>query len=510
MKHLIVVCLLVISAFSSVGQGPRISYTEPEKEDSRRTEFDVIGKIGGNYLVYKNNRNDHAISVYDEDMKIKDRVKLDFIKDRWINTDFIAYQNFFYMVYQYQHRNTLYCVAVKLDANAQKINEPVELDTTHIGFAANNKIYSTVNSDDKQRIMIFKVNSRNQKNFYFTTLLFNQNLQLMNKSRMSMVMEERNDFFTDFLLSNDGDLVFGKFRRMNNNSDFISKVFMIVKHYDANDFSITEIDTQKRILDELKIKVDNTNKRILLNALFYKQRRGNIEGLYTLLMDQKKNTVIEDTVTTFNDELRAQAKGMDANARMAFNDYYIKNIITRKDGGYMIIGESMYSTSRGNSNPFGRGYYSSYGNPWANPLDYYYWSPAYGSLYMPWNRFGGSSTRYYAENILVLSYNANGGLEWSNVISKNQFDDESDNMISYQIVNTGGELHFLFNQFEKRTLLLNDQTIAPNGKVTRNPTLKNLDKGYEFMPRLGKQVSSRQVIIPCLYRSYLCFAKIDF
>jgi hypothetical protein len=96
------------------------------------------------------------------------------------------------------------------------------------------------------------------------------------------------------------------------------------------------------------------------------------------------------------------------------------------------------------------------------------------------------------------------------VIPKSQFDDESDNMISYQIVNTGGELHFLFNQFEKRTLLLSDQTMAPNGKITRNPTLKNLDKGYEFMPRLGKQVSGRQMIIPCLYRSYLCFSKIDF
>jgi hypothetical protein len=508
MKHLLVACLIILSTFSASAQGPRIVYTEPEREDSRRTEFDIIGKVSGNYLVYKNNRNDHAISVYDEDMKLKDRVELDYIKDRWINTDFIAYQNFFYLIYQYQHRNTLYCMGVKLDGNAQKMGEPFELDTTHIGFAANNKIYSTVNSDDKQRIMIFKVNSRNQKNFFFTTLLYNQDLQLLNKGRMSMVMEERNDFFTDFLLSNDGDLVFGKFRRTNGNNDLISKVFMVVKYPEAREFSVAEIDTEKRILDDLKIKIDNTNKRILLNALYYKQRRGNIEGLYTLVMDQKRNAVIADTVTTFNDELRSLAKGADANARMAFNDYYIKNIITRRDGGFMIIGESMYSTSRGGA--FNRGNYFNYGNPWISPIDYYYWSPVYSSLYMPWNRFGGSSTRYYAENIMVLSYDANGGLEWSNVIPKSQFDDESDNMISYQIVNTGGELHFLFNQFEKRTLLLNDHTIAPNGKITRNPTLKNLDKGYEFMPRLGKQVSARQMIIPCLYRSYLCFAKIDF
>ncbi|MEO6915673.1 MAG: hypothetical protein ABI151_08520, partial [Chitinophagaceae bacterium] len=68
----------------------------------------------------------------------------------------------------------------------------------------------------------------------------------------------------------------------------------------------------------------------------------------------------------------------------------------------------------------------------------------------------------------------------------------------------------LFNQFERRKLLLNDQSLNSEGKIIRNPTLKNLDKGYEFMPRFAKQVSSRQIIVPCLYRNYLCFAKIDF
>jgi hypothetical protein len=131
--------------------------------------------------------------------------------------------------------------------------------------------------------------------------------------------------------------------------------------------------------------------------------------------------------------------------------------------------------------------------------------------YMPWNRYGNVGlTRYYAENIMVLSFNHDGGLEWSNVMDKSQYDDETDNMISFQTMNTGTEIHFLFNQYERRTLLLHDQSLTSDGKILRNPTLKNLDRGYEFMPRFGKQVSARQIIIPCLYRNYLCFAKIDF
>ena len=77
-------------------------------------------------------------------------------------------------------------------------------------------------------------------------------------------------------------------------------------------------------------------------------------------------------------------------------------------------------------------------------------------------------------------------------------------------MNTGGELHFLYNQEERRAQLLTDITITPGGEVTRNPTLKNLDRGYEFLPKFAKQVSSRQMIIPCFRNNYICFAKLDY
>ncbi len=510
MTKKICVFLLLLNAFLHAGaQGPRILYTEPERQDSRRTDFEVVGKIGGNFLVYKNNRNDHDICVYDNDMKLKTRVNLD-ASDRWINVDFIPYSDYFYMVYQYQRRNVVYCEALKMDGNAKQIGSPYTLDTSHIGFSASNKIYTTINSDDKQKIMIFKINNRNARNFLFTTFLYSNDLSLIGGNRLNMPMEERNDYFTDFLLTNEGDMVFSKFRRNSSGSDQIVKVSIVVKTPDAIDFAVKDVNTKNLILDELKLKIDNTNKRILLNAFFYRQRRGNVEGLYTLIWDKNNNLQLADTVTVFNDELRSMAKSSDANMKMAFNDYYIKNVVTRKDGGYILMGEALYSTSRGNT--FNRYNYMGYGSPWMSPMDYY-WSPMYSSPWsMPWNRYGYggmNSTRYFAENIMVLSFNREGGLEWSNVINKSQYDDETDNTISYQVMNTGGEIHFLFNQVERRTPLLNDQSLGADGKIIRNPTLKNLDKGYEFMPRFGKQVSSYQMIIPCLYRNYLCFAKID-
>jgi len=507
-KRIIVLFLLFFAGRTIYAQAPKIVYSEPEKEDSRRTNFEIIGKMNGNFLVYKANRNDDAICIYDNDMKLKERVKLDFTPDQQlINVDFVAYPDFFYMIYEFQRKGIVHCMATKMDGNVKRLTDPIELDTTQVGFAANNKIYTAINSDDKQHIMVFKINSKNRDNFVFTTLLYNKDLLLEHKDRMGIPMEERNDFFTDFLLTNDGELVFGKFLRLNNN-EYITKLAMVIKYPDSSRLSVTDVDLGGKILDEIKLKADNTNKRILLNAFYYKQKRGNIEGLYSLLWDKTENKKIREISSLFNDELRANAKGEDASARTAFNDFFIKNIIVRKDGGYLIVSESEYNTSRGG--PFNRWDYLGYGNPWMSPMDYYNYSP-YGYWNSPWNRWNnGMNTRYNAENIMVLSYNKDGSIDWSTVIPKTQYDDESDNMISFQLVNTGADIHFLFNMSEKRTIMLNDQSIAADGKITRNPTLKNLDKGYEFMTRSGKQVSAKQVVVPCLYRNYLCFAKIEY
>jgi len=507
-KRIIVLFLLFFAGRTVYAQAPKIVYSEPEKEDSRRTNFEIIGKMNGNFLVYKANRNDDAICIYDNDMKLKERVKLDFTPDQQlINVDFVAYSDFFYMIYEFQRKGVVHCMATKMDGNVKRLTDPIELDTTQVGFAANNKIYTAINSDDKQHIMVFKINSKNRDNFVFTTLLYNKDLLLEHKDRMGIPMEERNDFFTDFLLTNDGELVFGKFLRLNNN-EYITRLSMVIKYPDSSRLSVTDVDLGGKILDEIKLKADNTNKRILLNAFYYKQKRGNIEGLYSLLWDKTENKKIREISSLFNDELRANAKGEDASARTAFNDFFIKNIIVRKDGGYLIVSESEYNTSRGG--PFNRWDYLGYGNPWMSPMDYYNYSP-YGYWNSPWNRWNnGMNTRYNAENIMVLSYNKDGSIDWSTVIPKTQYDDESDNMISFQLVNTGADIHFLFNMSEKRTIMLNDQSIAADGKITRNPTLKNLDKGYEFMTRSGKQVSAKQVVVPCLYRNYLCFAKIEY
>ncbi len=501
MKFSSIFFLCMVISFLTFSQ--RITYSEPENDDARSLDFEIIGKVGGNYLVYKNVRNRYAVGVYDNDMKLKDRVSLDFMPDKTLNSEFIAYPDFSYIIYQYQKRNILYCMGVKINGSGNKVEEPVILDTTHISIFADNKIYSMVNSEDKQKIMIYKIQKKNDV-FNFTTLLFNAQLQLQHTSHIQEPYEERRDVYSDFFVDNEGAFLFAKTIK-GGNRELVSKLFIITKDALSDKFNENELPLNKIYLDEISIKVDNINKQYLLNSFYYNQKRGNIDGLYTAVWDKQTNKLIVKSTLPFTDAIRKDAKS-DGALRFAFDNYFIRNIILKKDGGFILAAEDFTSQTR--SNQFNR-YDYLYSYPYISSYNYYLYSRSPFGYNAQMNNLNAQN-RYYYNNIVIMNVDKDGNLNWTDVIRKEQFDDGDDNLLSYQIMNAGGELHFLFNELQRRTQLISDQSIDADGKLIRNPTLKSLDRGYEFMPRFAKQVSAKQIIVPCIYRNYICFAKIDY
>lgn len=347
------------------------------------------------------------------------------------------------MIYQYQKHNIVYCIGVKLDGNGKRISEVMELDTTRIGFAANNKIYTVLSSEDKSKIIVFKINNKNRRLYAMTTILYDNNLQLLKKSRLTISMDDYDDYLNEFYLDNDGDLVFTKFVR--NNSDNIRQVSFFIKQSMSDTFMVNDLKMDKIYLDEIRIKVDNFNKRYLLTSYYYRQKRGGIDGFYFYIWDKNTSLPVRQDTIVFSDDLRKEARG-DNSMKMAFNDYFIRNIIIKKDGGFLMASEAFYTSSRYNN--WNRWDYM-YGSPFSSPWGYYSYSPYYNNLW--WNpRFNNSSSvRYHVGNITVFSFDSTAKLLWSNVIGKDQFDDYTDDELSFQLMNTGGQLHFLFNTLEK-------------------------------------------------------------
>ena len=507
LRNLVLIFLFAIFSISAI-QAQRIFYSEPDRNDQKSLNFDIVGKINDHYLIFKSYRSSNYVSVYDTEMKLVENVTLDFIPDKTLGTDLLAYKDHFYLFYQYQRRNIAYMMAAKIDGNGKIVGEPMELDTTTVNSYSNNRIYNVINSEDKQKIMLFKINSKNNDRYALTSVLLNSDLNKLGRSRVYVDMPERSDFLSEFTLGNDATMLFLRAAGSSDN-DNLTKLTLLSKRATEDSVYSYDLEIKDMYLDDVKIKADNVNSRYLITSFYSKTKRGNIDGLFCAIWNKSDHSILYSSNTTFSEEIRNSAKS-EGNPKYAFNDFYIQNILVKRDGGFVIASESLYSSSRGSN--YNRWDYL-YGSPFMRPYNYFYSSPFYGGYYYPWSRFGNNGfqvNRYYADNIAIISFDSSANMQWTNVIHKSQYDDYTDNFLGYGTLNTGGKFHFLFNQLEKRTQLLTDQSLTPDGEINRSPTLRNLSKEYQFMPKFAKQVSGYELLVPCQYRNYICFAKVEY
>ncbi len=485
----------------------KITYAEYNNEDIKDMNFEILGKMKGNYLIYKNIRWKHNLTIYDNDMKIKETIQLKFVPEKTFNVDFVTYPDHFYMIYQYQKNKIVYCMGVKIDADGNVIKEPIELDTTKISILADNKIYNTVFSQDKQKILIYKRNKKSQQ-LTTVTKLFDAELNLLDSIRSVTQYDDRREFYGDMFVDNEGKVIFtketkGQFR------DNIENLDIYCRRPGAKDFRTIAVDLKEKYIDESRIKIDNLNNHYFVNTFFYTQRRGNIQGLYTLVIDAYSLDTIRSAFNVFPDSIRSVIN-KDGQFRAAFDDLFIRETIVKKDGGFLLTTENF--TEQGRSNQYdswnrSNYYYNSPVNP---NYDYYLSNPNYG-YYRPFNSFSNrQSIRYYYENVLIMSVDKDLNILWNSLLLKSQADDENDNYLSFSTMNVGGEIHFLFNEGERNRQIISNQSVLPDGQMKRYPTLKSRETGFEFMPRHAKQVGFREVIVPCVYRTIISFAKVVF
>ena len=101
-------------------------------------------------------------------------------------------------------------------------------------------------------------------------------------------------------------------------------------------------------------------------------------------------------------------------------------------------------------------------------------------------------------------------MNWSSVLHKSQADINRDDFLSYVLLNSGDELRFLYLDKTNQKEIVSGVGVNSMGDLKKYPTLKSNERGYEFMPKLGKQIGYNQLIVPYLYFNNLGFAKIDF
>ena len=483
----------------------KMTFSDYSRKDGRDIYFEILGKFDSSYLIYKNVRQKHVLTRYSNDMHIIENTQFDFIPERTFNIDFVIYHDYCYLIYQYQKNNIIYCKAAKVNKYGKADGEPIQLDTTKISILADNKIYTTIFSEDRQKILVYKRQLKNET-LTLVTKLYNSSLQLLDSSRQLMKFDERREVYSDLSIDNNGYYLFSK-ETIKSKGNANSDLEIILHKPGVDSFRNYRMSLGNKFIEEVVIKVDNLNKNYIINSFYYGKRHGSIEGLFTSFIDMNGEKPIRAAFNVFSDSLRSKVNRSDQ-SRFVFDNLVIRNTIVKKNGGFILSGEDFYTETFYN-NLWNRQYYGSM-LPYTSSYDYYLSSPYYYGYRPLGSSLRDETKRYYYNDIVVLSLDSSLKLEWNTLIHKKQYDVNNDNFLSFFNMNEGGEIHYLYIDKDRQKQVISNQSILPDGEIKRYPTLKSNDIGYGFMPRLAKQVGARQMIIPYIYLGYISFAKIDF
>ena len=493
-----------------------------EKTDKESMQYEILGKVGSRYWVFKNNDGISTIAQYNDQMQLVKQNDLAFLPKGLNGLEFIANADHVFVFYQIQIKTTVYAALAKLNADGQLIGEPKILDTAEkIRPGAGTKVFNLLQSDDHKKILLFSVNTTKASAIKVKTLSFDNNFTKIGESEITVSAQNKKSALSDFALDNQGNLFC--LRNMTQ-ADMAPAVSLLYLSADGKEVIESAIVNNSLLLDNIRLKIDNEIGHVILNSFYATEKRGHVEGLYSYLWDIASKKEIITNANRFTDFNRG-AVSSKRNLKDVFDTYYLDRVTTQGDGSYVVIAEAADSYSNQNS------YFSRwdfyYGGAFYNPYMFNYWNRPFG--FYPWARFGWGmspwsfnvwgnpfafygypSVTYNAKNISLLSFDAKGNLQSIKTIDKSQSDLNVDQFIGYGTIENKEGIHFIYHQKQKGKHELVFNSLNKQGQLEKGMVVMANEKKYEWMPRMLKQVGDKEAILPYQYKSKIGFAKVQF
>ena len=522
MKKVIVSFFMTLLIGGQLCQAQSYLASTIEKTDKEAMQYEILGKVGSRYWVFKNNAGISTIAQYDDQMQIVKQNDLSFLPKALNGLEFITSNDQVVVFYQFQVNTTVYAAFAKLNADGKLIGEPKIMDTAdRIRPGSGTKVFNLLRSDDQEKILLFSVNTTKASAIKVKTLSLNKNFELLSESEISVQSQNKKSSLSDFALDNQGNLFC---LRNITQPNMVPAVSLLYLSADGKEVIESAIVNNSLLLDDIRLKIDNAKGQVILNSFYATEKKGHIEGLYSYLWNIAAKKEVLTNANRFTDFNRG-AVSNKRNLKDVFDTYYLDKVATQADGSYTVIAEAADSYSNRN-NYFSRWDFY-WGGAFYNPFMFNYWNRPFG--FYPWARFGWGmgpwaynvwgnpfasfgypTVTYNANKIALLSFDGKGNLQWIKTIDKSQNDQNVDQFIGYGTIENQEGVHFLYHQKQKRQHTLVFNSLTKQGQLEKGAVVIANEKNYEWMPRMLKQVSDNEAILPYQYKNRIGFAKIKF
>lgn len=503
----------------TITQAQRVQYSPPEAGYKAYASYNIIGHVGDHNLIFIKGKETAEIAVYDNAMQKLASVPANILKFTANKVDFFAYPDHFLAFFQYRTNNTLFCSVFKGDADGHVVEGPVVLDS--IPYAGNfKKRYPSdivLRSEDQQRYMLVKALHGENGEYHISTVLYDRDLEIQERSACTFTPPPNFSEYSEFILDNDGDLAFISTGR-DDEGERVRQANLLIKPRGADSLFSKALTGPGMEFEDLKIKADNANHRYILTSFYYAKGEKSLTGLCALIWNKPEKNLSGPQLYPLPQNIRTEATKDFSSPSQILDYYYQRQILVRADGEFMVFAELFYETSvlstmRWRRDDFIRGKRDTIFAPPKGFIAYQarehpgYWSVTPAT---PNEQDGYKGFNRSTENVLVFFLDKTGATNAVKVIRKDEFNSLVLFPLSYQTFITRQDIHLIYNEQVKGSYLPAITTIRADGTMEQGQLLHDLDKGYLFLPQYGRQVGPNTMIIPCVIKGALHFARIEF
>lgn len=492
------------------GNTQTFTFSKPERDEKIKTGFEILGQFNQKIFILKKNKSKFFVSVYNTRMELEENVALNSIPERAVNLQVLYLKDYTTLWFRQTKGRTTKLLVLSLDKNGNPSGNPKQILSWNEQFSENKRSFYLTVSEDKMHIMVSIVQEIKEKKYHFRNLLLNHSLDSVRASETFLDGIHHHDFYSEFTLDNDGNLLFCRGERDDDGLN-LQKIFLYIQKMQSDSFTVRELIFENHYLDGFKIKIDNLKGRYLLAGFYFNNSRdAKVEGLVNAFYEKKSEVWSIKNIIPFNDEVKSMATTLRS-SRFAMDDYALQNVLVRKDGSFMAIAEQIIPMA--DNDRFTR-WTDNDKDEEEDEVDFLIPSSAIRPVngrFIAYPGIPNDGEKYATGNLMIFDFSSDGNFIRSNVLYKKQSSGGSDiALIGYFTCITPDEIHLFYNSLEKNNIMFFHQTLDKSGKLSRSPSvfLKQASNPTAI-PFLGKQVGLMTCIVPCMEGSDLIFAKVD-
>jgi hypothetical protein len=488
--------ILLFSIFISLA-GNSLAYEEAWTSnlfsDSRFTYLKVAGYDANGFFVVGSNislrtdrdragftKRKYAVAYYTDDLHKQWEQYIDLFDDEKVIgfTDLPDKMLFLYSRELRKEKKTeIYAYMI----GSQGIfSQPVLISALNLQEIDNPDKFKLSTSKDQQKLMLSYIANDDRNKTIINIVTFNDSLKNDVEISYEIPLGNKSFGFIDQVISNNGKI----FILANNNpSNKRIRSSGELKHFliSGNNFSpiykMININLENKFISDIGLAVDEINLNAVVAGYYSENNPYSYAGVFYSAYDMETGEMKIIRDAKFPESVLIKMFGqVKGRKNKELNTFSIDKIILRNDGGAVVLSEARYTTQNSYYDTFTRSYVTT--------------------------------TNYHYNNILAVSLNVNGTIDWPVIIPKSQVTtNDYGYYSSYCMAVSGDKMHFIYNRFSGRKTNGMMYSVSTTGEEQPTQLFGNHEEAT-LMPYGALQIDNDVIIIPAVHKRKISLLKL--